>query len=434
VNADGVHTYFYDAENRLIQVDGTLGNCNTANACYAYDAQDHRVRKLAGGLALDYYYDLDGRYVSQVRSDGVWWRGEIYAGGRHLATYDNSTTTFDLADWLGTERVRSTLAGPACETIQSLPFGDGEVINGSCGSYTPDASPLHFTGKERDSESNLDNFGARYFTSQMGRFMSPNPTGGRQAFPQSWNAYTYVLNNPLNAVDPNGLDCVYLNDAGNGIESIDNNSNAGECQQNGGAWAPGTITNVTFDPNSNDVLLGYANQGNNGNVDYSQITATPGQFNPGDEIYGLANDINQMNLTSNIFKIYGAGAAVGATGGTACYFFCGTLGIGTVTTVGATVGGTAGPLVTDPRLQNIVNWLFQETDELPGGTAGAVTYEQKMGDLLSSAGHLQKAQDAIADLNSLLKSGTLSFNDQLAARQMIQQLQTAIATKPFGQN
>jgi hypothetical protein len=124
-----------------------------------------------------------------------------------------------------------------------------------------------------------------------------------------------------------------------------------------------------------------------------------------------------MNLRSYIFKIYGAGAAVGATGGAACYVFCGSLGIGTATTVGATVGGTAGPLVADPRLQNIVNWLFQETDELPAGTAGALTYEQKMGDLLSPAGHMQKAQDAIAALNDLLKSGTLSFNDQ-SSRQL----------------
>ena len=85
-----------------------------------------------------------------------------------------------------------------------------------------------FTGKERDSESGLDNFGARYMGSSLGRFMSPNPIGGRPAFPQSWNGYSYVLNNPLNAVDPLGLDCVYLNNAGNGIESIDQNSNAGE--------------------------------------------------------------------------------------------------------------------------------------------------------------------------------------------------------------
>jgi RHS repeat-associated protein len=71
-----------------------------------------------------------------------------------------------------------------------------------------------FTGKERDSESGLDNFGARYDSSQYGRFMSPDPGnyGADLTNPQSWNMYSYVLNNPLNLVDPDGLDCVYLND------------------------------------------------------------------------------------------------------------------------------------------------------------------------------------------------------------------------------
>src|SRR5207302_83570 len=42
---DGSHQYFYDAENRLIQMDGTLGNCSTATACYKYDAEGRRVQK-----------------------------------------------------------------------------------------------------------------------------------------------------------------------------------------------------------------------------------------------------------------------------------------------------------------------------------------------------------------------------------------------------
>jgi RHS repeat-associated protein len=71
------------------------------------------------------------------------------------------------------------------------------------------------TGKERDAESGLDNFGARYFGSNMGRFMSPDPfipfNLKRDAFqewignPQHWNKYAYVLNNPLKFTDPTGM-------------------------------------------------------------------------------------------------------------------------------------------------------------------------------------------------------------------------------------
>lgn len=62
-----------------------------------------------------------------------------------------------------------------------------------------------YTGKERDAESGLDFFGARYYGSSMGRFMSPDPTGGKIEDQQSLNRYTYVRNNPVSFTDPNGL-------------------------------------------------------------------------------------------------------------------------------------------------------------------------------------------------------------------------------------
>ncbi len=66
-----------------------------------------------------------------------------------------------------------------------------------------------FTGKERDSETGLDYFGARYFSGAQGRFASPDP-GNASGFlypedPQSWNGYSYGRNNPLKYVDPDGL-------------------------------------------------------------------------------------------------------------------------------------------------------------------------------------------------------------------------------------
>jgi RHS repeat-associated protein len=66
-----------------------------------------------------------------------------------------------------------------------------------------------FTGKERDSESGLDNFGARYNSSQYGRFMSPDsmPINKKLLLnPQDLNLYTYALNNPIHYNDPDGRD------------------------------------------------------------------------------------------------------------------------------------------------------------------------------------------------------------------------------------
>ncbi len=65
-----------------------------------------------------------------------------------------------------------------------------------------------FTGKERDAETGLDYFGARYYSGAQGRFTSPDPKLFPDAVydPQSWNKYGYVRNNPLRLVDPDGED------------------------------------------------------------------------------------------------------------------------------------------------------------------------------------------------------------------------------------
>jgi len=78
---------------------------------------------------------------------------------------------------------------------------------------SPDNPSNHyrFTGKERDSEDNLDDFGARYFSSSMGRWMTPDwsarPTTAPYAEfgdPQSLNLYLYVRNDPVSVADADG--------------------------------------------------------------------------------------------------------------------------------------------------------------------------------------------------------------------------------------
>ena len=63
-----------------------------------------------------------------------------------------------------------------------------------------------FTGKERDNETGLDYFGARYYSPAQGRFTSVDPKNASAdpADPQSWNGYAYARNNPLKYVDPDG--------------------------------------------------------------------------------------------------------------------------------------------------------------------------------------------------------------------------------------
>lgn len=74
-----------------------------------------------------------------------------------------------------------------------------------------DVCASRYTGKERDAESGLDYFGARYMSSSMGRFMSPDWSAKIEPVPyskldnpQSLNLYSYVLNNPLSLTDADG--------------------------------------------------------------------------------------------------------------------------------------------------------------------------------------------------------------------------------------
>jgi RHS repeat-associated protein len=120
-------------------------------------------------------------------------------------------------DPLGTKRVQATIASEGTATLDltctSLPFGNsiGNSLQTQCSGPGADATEHHFTGKERDTESGNDYFMARYYSSAMGRFMSPDWSAKEEPVPyaqlddpQSLNLYAYVRNNPLTRVDADG--------------------------------------------------------------------------------------------------------------------------------------------------------------------------------------------------------------------------------------
>jgi RHS repeat-associated protein len=194
VTNDGFHTYAYDAESRLAKVDGS------ATLVYQYDAEGRRVHT----PNYESVYDLNGRATTLFNLLGVWAYGEIYAGGRHLATYSGATTNFVHADWLGTRRVMTNLTGAATDTCTGLPFGDGINCIGTEWNFN------RFTDYVHDSESNLEHTLFRQYSSTQGRFLSPDPFTGSMDLgnPQSMNRYPYVAGNPINFTDTLGLEGV----------------------------------------------------------------------------------------------------------------------------------------------------------------------------------------------------------------------------------
>jgi RHS repeat-associated protein len=124
-----------------------------------------------------------------------------------------SGTTYLTTDNLGTPRVNTNQAGSVVARHDYLPYGEalnGYGGRGSHAEYTADSVRQKYTGLERDTENDLDYAHARYYSSQAGRFTSVDPLMASASItsPQTFNRYTYALNNPYRYIDPSGMDAL----------------------------------------------------------------------------------------------------------------------------------------------------------------------------------------------------------------------------------
>jgi hypothetical protein len=85
------------------------------NTTYAYDADGRRIGKvIASGFVAEYILDQDGRELAQLGVGGNLVRGEVYASGQHVATYNGLGLYFTFRNHLGTERIRRNADGSCC--------------------------------------------------------------------------------------------------------------------------------------------------------------------------------------------------------------------------------------------------------------------------------------------------------------------------------
>ena len=154
-------------------------------------------------------------YLTNTPGPGAWLNelqlvGEtnyVYFNGKRTARRDPSGTVhYYLSDHLGSTSIVVSAAGAVENESEYYPWG-GEL------KFSSNDSGNHykFTGKERDSETNLDYFGARYYGNTLGRFLTPDwaakPVTVPYAHfgdPQSLNLYSYVRNIPTSLVDGDG--------------------------------------------------------------------------------------------------------------------------------------------------------------------------------------------------------------------------------------
>jgi len=161
------------------------------------------VKKSNGKL---YWYGPAGEVLQETTLTNTLLDDYIFFNGNRTARRRKSdgAVFYFLSDHLGSARVVTNVSGVIVEESDYYPYGGERIIvNALDNNYK-------FTGQERDTESGLDYFIARHYSSNLGRFLQPdrvNVTWRRLLQPgNTLNKYAYAANNPLLYVDPNGED------------------------------------------------------------------------------------------------------------------------------------------------------------------------------------------------------------------------------------
>ncbi|HEX8846462.1 MAG TPA: RHS repeat-associated core domain-containing protein [Pyrinomonadaceae bacterium] len=186
--------YEYDANGRMKRALNVGGGGEILSV---YDGLGQRVQSTSSGETTNLVYDAFGQLVAEYGVTSVTGSG----GVRYLAS-DNQ----------GSTRVVMDNAGTVISRRDYQPFG--EEIPGSVGKRTNISeygaslnARQQYAGTESEP-SGLNHSSWRAQESRAGRWTSPDPYDGsmRPANPQSMNRYSYVSNDPMNRIDPSGLD------------------------------------------------------------------------------------------------------------------------------------------------------------------------------------------------------------------------------------
>jgi RHS repeat-associated protein len=196
INGANITNYQWlnDGENRLVGV-----TTPTDSIEYSYDAMGNRVKSVVNGTATNYLVDTN-RGLAMVLQ-------EYDASGNVLKTYtsvnglirsdDGTQQQFYHTDGLGTVRLLTDATGAVNTRSDYDAFGRLlSLVSGN--------NVYQFTGERRDSETGLDYLRARYYDSELGRFISRDAFGGWLSSPASQNKYLYAHGNPVNFTDPSG--------------------------------------------------------------------------------------------------------------------------------------------------------------------------------------------------------------------------------------
>lgn len=208
--------YVWDYADQLKAfLDQTGTSEPTVYAQYLYSG-GQRVKKLvrtdSGGATETTVY-IDGvfehRYDSSAKAQTVVYVGGVATVRKGHAFDSMPSTTYQLSNHLGSVNFRLDSNGAIVDREEHYPFGDSSV-------RTWGAKRYRYTGKEKDAESGLYYYGARYYSAWICQFLSVDPLTS-QTFYQG--SYVYADDNPIMMNDPTGMSSDGGGDTGNNNDS-----------------------------------------------------------------------------------------------------------------------------------------------------------------------------------------------------------------------
>ena len=170
------------------------------------DGEDTQLMAGSPVSGMFYIYSFDNRLLAEYDVNGQLVRDYIYLGSQLVAEYRGSQFFYYASDQIDSTRIVTDSNGTIVYSRAHDPYGG--IQKTWVSTYDPS---LKYSGKQRDAESELDYFGARYYDRAHYRFLSVDPVLSYEnavSNPQRWSLYSYCVNNPISGVDPDGRDTV----------------------------------------------------------------------------------------------------------------------------------------------------------------------------------------------------------------------------------